>query len=68
MTSPMLVHSMGVLRLYKILSKVQKHLGGVGHAQSAYALSLWTGIAILRRSISKPILAPDLRQRYHQRR
>ena len=28
----MLGHSMGTLCLYKILRKVQKHLGGSGHA------------------------------------
>ena len=28
------------LRLYEILRKVQKHLGGLGHALSAYAVSL----------------------------
>ena len=27
----MLGHSMGTLRLYKLLRKVQKHLGGLGH-------------------------------------
>ena len=27
---------MGTLRLYKLLRKVQKHLGGLGHALSAY--------------------------------
>ena len=36
----MLEHSMGVLRLYEILRKVQKHLGGLEHALSAYAVSL----------------------------
>ena len=39
-TSPMLGHSMGILRLYEILRKVQKHLGGLEHALSAYAVSL----------------------------
>ena len=34
-TSPMLGHSMGTLRLFEILRKVQKHLGGLGHAFSA---------------------------------
>ena len=37
----MLGHSMGILRLYEILRKVQKHLGGLRHALSAYAMSLW---------------------------
>ena len=32
----LLRHSMGILRLYEILRKVQKHLGGLGHALSAY--------------------------------
>ena len=32
----MLGHSMGILHLYEILRKVQKHLGGLGHALSAY--------------------------------
>ena len=36
-TSPMLGHSVGTLRVYEILRKVQKHLGGgPGHALSAY--------------------------------
>ena len=39
-TSLMLGHSMGILHLYEILRKVQKHLGGLGHALSAYAVSL----------------------------
>ena len=39
-SSPMLGHSMGILRLYEILRKVQKHLGGLGHALSAYAVSV----------------------------
>ena len=39
-TSPMLGHSMDILRLYEILRKVQKHLGGLGHALSAYVVSL----------------------------
>ena len=39
-TSPMLGHSMGILRLYEILCKVQKHLGGLGHALSSYVVSL----------------------------
>ena len=39
-TSLMLGHSMGILRLYEILRKVQKHLGGLGHVLSAYAVSL----------------------------
>ena len=39
-TSPMLGYSKGILRLYEILRKVQKHLGGLGHALSAYAVSV----------------------------
>ena len=39
-TSPMLGHSMGILRLYEILCKVQKYLGGLGHALSAYVVSI----------------------------
>ena len=36
----MLGHSMGILRLYEILREVQKHLGGLGHGLSAYAVSV----------------------------
>ena len=59
----MLGHSMGTLRLYKLLRKVQKHLGGLGHALSAYGelmrlVILWIYIAILRRSILRPFSAP----------
>ena len=32
----MLGHNMGILRSYEILRKVQKHLGGLGHALSVY--------------------------------
>ena len=39
-TSPMLGHSKGILCLYEILRKVQKHLGGLEHALSAYAVSI----------------------------
>ena len=47
----MLGHSMGTLRLYKLLRKVQKHLGDLGHALSAYGelmrlVILWIYIAI----------------------
>ena len=37
-TSPMLGHSMAILRLYEILRKMQKHLGDLGHVLSAYAV------------------------------
>ena len=58
----MLGHSMGTLCLYEILCKVQKRLGGLGHALSAYGkrtrlIILWVYIAILRCSISKPFSA-----------
>ena len=58
----MLGHSMGILCLYEILRKVQKHLGGSGHALSAYdermrLVILWIYVAILRRSISRPFSA-----------
>ena len=54
----MLGHSTGTC-LYKILHKVQKHLGGLGHALSVYGectrlIILWIYIAILRCSISRP--------------
>ena len=47
----MLGHSMGILRLYKILRKVQKRLGGLEHALSAYGelmrlVIVWIYIAI----------------------
>ena len=39
-TSLVLGHSMGILCLYEILRKAQKHLGGLGHALSSYVVSL----------------------------
>ena len=36
----MLGHSKGILCLYEILHKVQKPLRGLGHALSAYAVSV----------------------------
>ena len=39
-TSLMLGHSMGILHMYEIWRNVQKHLGGLGRALSAYVVNL----------------------------